>query len=115
MDKRDQRIDVRVTERERRSIASRARRAGEPVSAFVRKAALRRSDDMGRETVSVDGRQLVGAHADLKKAGGLLNQYMRAVNRYGLTPYDVAPIEAAAASVAKSADELSNAIRIIKG
>ena len=61
MDKRDQRIDIRVTEKERRSIASRARRAGEPVSAYVRKAALRHDADP-TATVEVDGRELASAH-----------------------------------------------------
>ena len=77
MDRRDKRIDIRVTERERRSIASRARRAGEPVSAYVRRAALRRDADP-TAAVEVDGRELASAHADLKRCGGLLNQYMGA-------------------------------------
>lgn len=113
MEKRDRRIDIRVTEGERRSIAARARRSGETVSTYVRRTALRRKHD-GAASAEIDGAELVRAHTDLKKLGGLLNQYMRAVNRHGLTSYDVAPIEAAAASVARAADGLSEAIRIIR-
>lgn len=113
MDRRDKRIDIRVTERERRSIASRARRAGEPVSAYVRRAALRRDADP-TATVEVDGRELAGAHADLKRCGGLLNQYVHAVNRYGLTAADVGPVESAAAEVARAAADVAAAIKITR-
>jgi len=113
MDRRDKRIDIRVTERERRSIASRARRAGEPVSAYVRRAALRRDADP-TAAVEVDGRELASAHADLKRCGGLLNQYMHAVNRYGLTSFDAQPIESAAAEVARAAADVAAAIKITR-
>lgn len=83
MEKRDGRIDVRVSERERRSIESRARRANRSVSEYVRRSALGHGATRG-QAVEVDGRELASAHADLKRCGGLLNQYMRAVNRYGL-------------------------------
>lgn len=114
MEKRSRRIDIRVTEGEHRSIAARARRSGETVSTYVRRAALRREHDGDAATAEIDGAKLVRAHTDLKKSGGLLNQYMRAVNRYGLNPYDTGPIESAAASVARAADELASAIKITR-
>lgn len=113
MDRRDKRIDIRVTERERRSIASHARRAGEPVSAYVRRTALSRDADPA-EAVEVDGRELASAHADLKRCGGLLNQYMHAVNRYGLTAADTGPVESAAAEVARAAADVAAAIKITR-
>lgn len=114
MEKRNRRIDIRVTEGEHHSIAARARRSGETVSTYVRRAALRREHDADTATAEIDGAELVRAHTDLKKSGGLLNQYMRAVNRYGLNPCDTGPIESAAASVARAADELANAIKITR-
>ena len=41
MEKRNRRIDVRVTEGERRSIAARARRSGETISTYVFNATIR--------------------------------------------------------------------------
>ncbi len=113
MEKRDGRLDIRVSERERRSIESRARRANRSVSEYIRHAALGH-DATRSQAVEVDGRELASAHADLKRCGGLLNQYMRAVNRYGLTPYDVGPIESAAAKVARAAEGIAAAIKITR-
>lgn len=113
MEKRDGRIDVRVSERERRSIESRARRANRSVSEYVRRSALGHGATRG-QAVEVDGRELASAHADLKRCGGLLNQYMRAVNRYGLTPYDIGPIESAAAKVARAAEGVAAAIGVTR-
>ena len=113
MDKRCKRIDIRVSEQERRSIESRARRANRSVSEYVRRAALCHGTGSG-QGVEVDGRELASAHADLKRCGGLLNQYMHAINRYGLHAYDTGPIESAAAKVASAAETVAGAIRITK-
>ena len=79
---RSARIEVRVTVPEHDAITARARKAGLTVSAYMRSVALGQSAP--KLPSSLDADELRRAHANLKHAGSNLNQWVRAVNSYGI-------------------------------
>lgn len=106
------RLEVRVTERERASIKARSHREGKTVSDFVRSRSLHDDPSI---YMNIDVEELRSAHADIKRCGGLLNQCMRAVNRYGLDPErDMPTLERAISQVGEAASRVSEVLETLR-
>lgn len=96
------RINVRLGEEERGAIGRRAASVGLTVSEYIRRAALRDDD---RPVIRADVRELRAIHADLRRAGGNINQIARALNR------SVHPsLDEKAASTLKSVADAAEAV-----
>lgn len=101
------RLNVRVTPAQHAEVARRASLAGLSVSEYVRRRAL---SDADAPQIVADVATLRALHANLKRAGGNLNQVARELStrhRYD----ELAPaIESSAHAVADAASEVSGFI-----
>lgn len=106
------RIDVRVTHREYQRIKSRARKAGNGMSAYMRSCAL--NDPKGARTINVDADELKKAYANLKRAGSNINQCARALNTYGQKGCTEERAASAMQHVSAAADAVAAALAVVR-
>lgn len=110
---RSARIEVRVTAPEHDAITARARKAGLTVSAYMRSVALGHSAP--KLPSSLDADELRRAYANLKHAGSNLNQWVRAVNTFGIRGANVSAMEGAADQVAAAAAAIAHELSSMRG
>lgn len=104
---RSARLHVRVTPEQHAKVARRAALAGLGVSEYVRRRAL---SDADAPRIVADVATMRALHANLKRAGGNLNQVARELStRHRADEMDPA-IEHAALSVAQAATDVSGFI-----
>lgn len=79
---RTNRLEIRLTPKERVQLEKRATKANQTLSAYCRDAILR---NKGEPVIEVDVSQMPDVLRQLKGAATNLNQLARAVNAYGLS------------------------------
>lgn len=98
------RLNVRVTPAQHAEIARRAASAGLGVSEYVRRRAL---GDAGAPQIVADVETLRALHANLKRAGGNLNQVARELNTRHRADELAPAVESSARAVAEAAADVS--------
>lgn len=104
---RDAWLGVRLSQADRSAIKARADGAGLTVSEFVRR---RCTEDREGPVVKVDAAELRGLHADLRRAGGLLNQVARELNTRHRPDRVEAALERSLEAVATASEDVSKLI-----
>lgn len=111
MEPKTSHLNIRVTEAEHRAIASRARKSGLTLSAYVRRCALK---DGAAAMPAVDAGELRRAYAGLKHSGSNINQIARALNTYGPNAVPAPAIDDAARKVADAADAVASTLATLR-
>ena len=104
---RDAWLGVRLSQVDRSAIKARADGAGLTVSEFVRR---RCTEDRDGPVVRVDADELKKTHADLCRAGGLLNQVARELNARHRPDRVEAALERSLEAVATASEDVSKLI-----
>lgn len=104
---RDAWLGVRLSQADRAAIKARADGAGLTVSEFVRR---RCTEDRDGPVVKVDTAELKKTHADLRRAGGLLNQVARELNARHRPDRVEAALERSLEAVATASEDVSKLI-----
>lgn len=96
---------VRATENEHRRAMAKAHAAGVTLSELIRSRIF---DDENRSLIQTDPEQLRAVYANLRKAGGNLNQVVRLCNTRKQMADQLAPeLNQALAAVTKAAEDVS--------
>lgn len=106
---RKDRVTIRLTEEERRSLEEGAEAMGLSIGAFIRKRALGDPGERFRKRPPADRQELTRLLGELGKVGGNLNQIARRINS-GDQPPDIS-IEKAAEAVAETLAVIRKAIQ----
>ena len=100
-------LGVRLSQADRAAIKARADGAGLTVSEYVRR---RCTEDRDGPVVEVDAAELKKTHADLRRAGGLLNQVARELNTRHRPNQVETALEHALRTVARASEDVSKLI-----
>lgn len=111
MEPKTSHLNIRVTEAEHRAVASRTRKSGLTLSAYVRRCTHKGG---AAAMPAVDADELRRAYANLKRAGSNINQCAHALNTYGREGCSEERAISAMQHVSAAADAVADALAIIR-